>query len=223
MREWTDAQLRNAILAEAHRFGCELSNAQQQSLVHYCELLQRWNRAVRLVGRADSQTLVRVHLADSLALTGQLRAFTGDRVEAGKRRSLLDVGTGAGLPGIVVAIVCPELHASLCEVSSKRVSFLRTVIRSLGLDCPLLERDVSTLPPSQRRFDHVVSRAVFEPERWRRIASVVCAPRGVIWSMLTEKQRREGPRRLPPAAMEYNYQLADGRQRCLLREEPVPR
>jgi 16S rRNA (guanine527-N7)-methyltransferase len=220
MARFTDVQIREGVEAEAQRLGCAVTTTERNRLAEYCRLLQRWNRAVRLVGRADLRSLVEVHLADSLALCAELRRQTNEPLAGDTRLRLLDVGTGAGLPGIVIAIVCPALCVTLCEVSSKRVSFLRTVIHSLRLDCQILECDIGTLPAADRRFDHVVSRAVFPPERWTTIASRVCAPRGVIWSMLTERQRAELTRASPAAPIEFFYQLADGRQRCLRREEP---
>ncbi len=91
-------------------------------LLAYVELLERWNKAYNLTAVRDPEQMVSRHLLDSLAL---LPWLTGD--------SLLDIGSGAGLPGVPLAIARPDLEVTLLDSLGKRCRFLRQVRRELGL------------------------------------------------------------------------------------------
>jgi 16S rRNA (guanine527-N7)-methyltransferase len=91
-------------------------------LVHYLELLEKWNRTFNLTGLSNPEDMVTRHILDSLAV----RPFI-----AGER--LLDVGTGPGLPGIPLAVVDPGLRVTLLDSNGKKVRFLRHVVGELPL------------------------------------------------------------------------------------------
>ncbi len=101
----------------------ELSTAQKQKLIEYLELLHKWNRVYNLTAIQDPQDMVTKHLIDSLAVAPYL---TG----AGP---VLDVGTGAGLPGIPLAIYYPEIHFVLLDSNGKKTRFLQQVVATLAL------------------------------------------------------------------------------------------
>lgn len=96
----------------------------------YTSLLLRWNRTYNLTGARDESTMVREHLLDSLAAVPVLSA--GIRQE-GNQPLLVDVGSGAGFPGIVVGIVHPNWPIALVEPIGKKTAFLRQACAALGL------------------------------------------------------------------------------------------
>jgi 16S rRNA (guanine527-N7)-methyltransferase len=100
-----------------------LSDRQVQALLDYLDLLSRWNRAYNLTAVDQPDEMVDRHLLDSLSILPWLKA---DQV--------LDAGTGAGLPGVPLAIACPERVFVLVDANGKKVRFLRQVRRELGLD-----------------------------------------------------------------------------------------
>jgi len=99
-----------------------LSADQQQALIAYLALLARWNRAYNLTAVDDPTEMVARHLLDSLSIRPWL---VGQRI--------VDSGTGAGLPGIPLAIACPERQFTLIDSNGKKLRFLRQVRRELGL------------------------------------------------------------------------------------------
>jgi len=128
--------------------GLELTAAQSEQLLAYLDLLLKWNSAYNLTAvRAPVQMVTR-HLLDSLALAPHLR---GER--------LIDVGTGAGLPGIPLAILFPERSFSLLGSNGKKTRFLFQVKTALRLDSMQIHhaRVESFQPPE--RYDAVLSRA----------------------------------------------------------------
>ena len=99
-----------------------LSETQQDKLLHYLALLVKWNRAYNLTAIRDPREMIGKHLLDSLSV---VPFISGER--------LLDVGTGAGLPGIPLAIVYPEKRFELLDSNSKKTRFLTQVSGELGL------------------------------------------------------------------------------------------
>jgi 16S rRNA (guanine527-N7)-methyltransferase len=110
------------ILAEC-RIPCSKELAEQVG--EYLGLLEKWNRKVNLTGRLSSEEMVRLHFAES---------FLGAPLLEGERGPLLDVGTGAGFPGLALKLFRPELEVFLLEVRQKKAAFLAEVRRSLRLE-----------------------------------------------------------------------------------------
>jgi len=169
-------------------------------------LIQRWNRRKRIVGSREPGEIVGVHLADALALAGRLQKLD----PAGE--TLLDVGSGAGLPGLAVALLIPSLKTSLCEVSEKRVAFLHHARRVLEARFEILHEDVHKLAMRLDGFDHVVSRAVFEPPEWLEVGRRCVRPTGRIWCMVTDRQQEQ----YQIDGEQFHYSVTGGRKRILL-------
>ena len=99
-------------------------------LLSYLELIEHWTKTIDLVANASFEVLFERHISDSL-----IAAFLLIQEKALKKDGhVIDVGTGAGLPGIVFAILMPKLKVSLCEPRDKRVIFLKEAVRTLKLE-----------------------------------------------------------------------------------------
>ena len=107
----------------------ELNEAQAGQLLDYLELLQKWNRVYNLTAVRDPQEMLTHHLLDSLAAVRPLQRH----VEQNGARTLLDVGSGGGLPGVVFAICCPELQVSCVDTVGKKAAFIQQVASGLRL------------------------------------------------------------------------------------------
>lgn len=149
-------------------------------LARYAELLERWSARHSLVRFADRRELVERHLLDALAGASAL----GD---AGR---LLDVGSGAGLPGVPLLVVRPGWHGVLLEPRTKRWAFLRTVIRELGLAAEAVCSRYRELPPG-RRWDCITARALGGYEDLLEWARDVLSERGevVLWTTVDTEVR----------------------------------
>ncbi len=126
-----------------------LSSSALVKLGDYLQLLYRWNQTYNLTAVRDPQQMVEQHLLDSLSIADYL---TGERC--------IDVGTGAGLPGMVLAIALPGRQWTLLDTNGKKIRFLRQVLIELGIkDVELAHQRVERFTPAAP-FDTVVTRAV---------------------------------------------------------------
>jgi 16S rRNA (guanine527-N7)-methyltransferase len=146
----------------------------------------RWNRAYNLTRITEPEAMVRLHLFDSLAIRPYL---AGPRV--------LDIGSGAGLPGIPLAITTPDLAFTLIDSSAKRVRFLRQVKLELGLDnVEAVHARAETYRP-QEPFATVTARAVAAVGELAALAAPLCAGGGKL--LLMRGRRPQGEElALPP-------------------------
>jgi 16S rRNA (guanine527-N7)-methyltransferase len=112
----------------AHELGLALEPAQTRRLLDYLALLGKWAKVYNLTALREPGEMLTHHLLDSLAVIGPLRRQTG-----GVAGRLLDVGSGAGLPGVVIAICCPELQVDCLDAVAKKMAFVQQVAGSLAL------------------------------------------------------------------------------------------
>jgi 16S rRNA (guanine527-N7)-methyltransferase len=128
--------------------GFPVASAVQQKLIDFLALIGKWNRVYNLTAVRETEKMVSHHLLDSLAVAPHLG---GDTV--------LDVGSGAGLPGIPLALVHPERRVTLLEANHKKSAFLQQAVIELGLGNATVVRErVETFEPGHR-YDVVISRA----------------------------------------------------------------
>lgn len=147
--------------------GLVIPIAQQQKLLDYVALLHKWNKTYNLTAIRDPQQMVSHHLLDSLAITPYL--WSG---------RWLDVGCGAGLPGVVMAIVQPDWQLTLLDSNSKKTGFVQQAVIELGLknvrvQCARIEDFQAA-----EKFDGIVSRAFTELGDFLRVTHHLLAPTG---------------------------------------------
>ena len=142
----------------AKELGITLSDTQISQLVRYARLLQEWSQKMNLTAIKDDEGIVTKHFLDSLSAikTG----YVSGRV--------IDVGTGAGFPGLVLKIAMPEIKLTLLDSLNKRLTFLKAVCDDLGMDdvefIHARAEDFAMKPGYRAGFDTVVSRAVAKME-----------------------------------------------------------
>jgi 16S rRNA (guanine527-N7)-methyltransferase len=119
-----EAGLRSGVQA----LGLTLSDAQIQHLLDYAALIQKWNKVYNLTALRDPADMLTHHLLDSLTASAPLRRHT-----QGQPIKVLDVGSGGGLPGVVLAICMPELNVSCVDTVAKKAAFVQQVAVSLKL------------------------------------------------------------------------------------------
>ena len=136
----------------AAALGLALDEAAQTRLLAYLDLLAKWNRVYNLTALRDPAQMLTHHLLDSLAVVAPLSRHT-----QGRPARLLDVGSGGGLPGVVIAICCPEIAVTCVDAVAKKAAFVQQAAGALSLD-NLAGRHarVETL---HEPFDIIASRA----------------------------------------------------------------
>jgi 16S rRNA (guanine527-N7)-methyltransferase len=146
---------------------------QRRRLAAHLELIAKWNRVHNLTAVRETEQMVVLHVLDSLSLLPHL----------GPARTLLDVGSGPGFPGIPISIVRPELQVRLLDSSSKKCAFLEQARAELGLgNVGVVCERVETWKPVER-FDVVVSRAFADLSDFVVQAAHLVVPGGRLLAM----------------------------------------
>jgi len=164
-----------------------LANAPVDRLLAYLDLLQRWNATYNLTAVRDPQDMLRQHLADCLAVVSPL---SGRWVElsagsAGTEPAplrLLDVGSGGGLPGVVLALMRPQWQVVCVDTVGKKAAFIRQVAAELGLG-NLKGEHARVEALRCEPFDVITSRAFASLADFTRLSASLLAPRGVWMAM----------------------------------------
>lgn len=140
----------------AQDVGLELSKEQYEKFIVYMKLLQEWNEKINLTAIVDDEEIIKKHFIDSI------KAFKRDEFK--KANTLIDVGTGAGFPGLPIAIMRNEIKVTLLDSLNKRIKFLNTVISELKLDNVVTihsrAEDGARDKSLREKFDIATSRAV---------------------------------------------------------------
>ena len=140
----------------ANEAGLELTELEYEQFIKYMRLLQEWNEKINLTAITDDEEVIKKHFIDCI------KAFKSDAIKNAK--TIIDVGTGAGFPGLPIAIMNPNVKVTLLDSLNKRINYLNTVVRELGL------KNVTTIhsraedgarkPELREKFDVATSRAV---------------------------------------------------------------
>jgi len=160
------------ILAGAGELGLQLTGAQAERLSRFAQLLLRWSAIHNLTAITSPDEVLSVHLLDSLSILLPTEAICGDRCP-----SLLDVGSGGGLPGIPLAIARPSWRVTAADKVQKKVAFLTQVLVELQLsNFTAVHARVEDLPRSE--FDIIVARAFASLPDFIRVTANLLAPGG---------------------------------------------
>ncbi len=171
------SEIETQLMHDAEAMGLVLTRGQVVQLLSYLGLIQKWNKVYNLTAIRDQKEMITHHLLDSLAVIAPLRnrlaglAYKEDGAgddalgregAVGKARTpflyrLLDVGSGAGLPGVVIAICCPDIHVTCVDAVAKKVAFVQQVAAELTLsNLKAIHARVETL---SEKYDIITSRA----------------------------------------------------------------
>lgn len=172
--------LRPRLANGAQQLGIALTDAQCGQLLTLLAELQDWNSRFNLTGIRDPVDAVVKHLLDSLSIQRYLWG-----------RTIVDVGTGAGFPGLPLAVADPDRQFTLIEATAKKARFLEHAIARLGLaNVSVVNMRAEKYRPAVR-FDCVVARALGNLSEIVRVAGHLCAPRGKVLAMKGKSPQAE--------------------------------
>jgi 16S rRNA (guanine527-N7)-methyltransferase len=210
---WSAAQWAEAIEPVIHALGLDLSAVQRQQIVGYMQLLAHWNATFNLTAVRDAREMLSHHLADCLTVLGPLTRFLTGKPEA----RLLDVGSGGGLPGVVIAICCPGLSVTCVDTVGKKAAFIRQVAAELGL--PNLKAEHARVETLRGRYDLITSRAFASLADFIALTRTLLGEEGA-WMAMKGKQPDEELALLPKDINVFHVEQLNvpglGAQRCLV-------
>ena len=193
-------ELKLALAEGISALGLSMSEGVQEQLLDYMALIQKWNKVYNLTALRDPQEILTHHLLDSLSAIGPLMRQAASFDEA---FSFLDVGSGGGLPGVVIAICCPKVKVTCVDTVSKKAAFVQQVAASLKLvNLKGLHARVETLTGP---FDVIGSRAFASLPDFINWSSGALAPKG-IWMAMKGKLPVEEMAALPPTAQVFHVE-----------------
>ncbi len=152
--------------------GVQLDTRSRTQLLEYVALIVKWNRVYNLTSVRKPQDMLTRHILDSLVV---LPHINGPRV--------LDVGTGAGLPGLVLAIARPEWQVVLLDSSNKKLRFVRQCVTELRLDNATVEHVRIEDYRPEAMFDTIISRAFSSLDEMHKHCASICTDEGRILAM----------------------------------------
>jgi 16S rRNA (guanine527-N7)-methyltransferase len=157
-----------------------LDDRQVAQLLDYQDLIAKWTRVYNLTAVRDPAEMMTHHLLDSLAAVAPLSRWL-DRAGLGQGSRLLDVGSGAGLPGVVIAICCPAVAVTCVDTVAKKAAFIKQA--ALALKLPNLTGLHARVETIVRPFDVICSRAFASLPDFTQWSAGALAPQGVWMAM----------------------------------------
>ena len=182
----------------AEQLGLALTDLQVRQLLDYLQLIAKWNKVYNLTAVRDPDEMLVQHLFDSLSVVEPVRRHTG-----GKPIRLLDVGSGAGLPGVVIAICCPEIRVDCVDTVGKKAAFIQQAAAQLQLANlrGVHERVENLAGP----YDVICSRAFASLQDFVSWSGGALAEQGV-WLAMKGKRPDAELAELPPAAEVFHVE-----------------
>jgi 16S rRNA (guanine527-N7)-methyltransferase len=184
------------------------AEANVQQLATFLDLVVTWNQKLDLTAARDDDQLCDLFLADAAVIARAAEAKPGEH--------WVDVGSGAGAPGLPLALLLPHTRWTLVEPQQKRVAFLRTALGTLGCDHVRVERARSEALPDAG-FDVAISRATLSPEEWLTEGARLAHER--VWLLLASSEPPQHPGFEVVHDIRYEWPLtrAPRRALCLVR------
>jgi 16S rRNA (guanine527-N7)-methyltransferase len=200
------AKLGSLADAAAKALGTKLDENALAAVATWLARLETWNARMDLTAARSQDELVDLMLADALLLA--------PRMETGE--AIVDVGTGAGAPGLALALLRPDLRVTLVEPLGKRASFLRTVIGAVGRADVVIERARGEVIAKRAdRYDNAVSRATLPPEAWLDLGTRLTLRGGTVWVLLANDDPPSNPKATVEIDFAYVWPLTGARRRAL--------
>ncbi len=213
--------LRPALVTAAQQLKLPLSDAQIDQLLAYLGLIQKWNKVYNLTAVREPQAMLTQHLVDSLSLLPALL-----RHASGRSLRLMDVGSGGGLPGVVVAICAPQIDVTCVDAVAKKASFIKQVAAELGL--PNLHGEHARVEALKTApFDLITSRAFASLLDFTSLTRQHLKPgaeSGAIWLAMKGQHPADELAALPPDLDVFHVEQLQvpglDAQRCLIWIKP---
>jgi 16S rRNA (guanine527-N7)-methyltransferase len=213
---------RDVLTSGLQALGLQLSDEQVSLLLDYLALLQKWNKVYNLTAVRDPAEMMTHHLLDSLAAIGPLLGQTG-----GQPIKLLDVGSGGGLPGVVIAITCPQIQVSCVDTVGKKAAFIQQAAASLKLpNLRGVHARVEALKAEEGAgFDVICSRAFASLVDFTTWSSSALKP-GAVWMAMKGKHPADEIAALPASVSVFHVEqlVVPGldAERCIVWLRPSP-
>ena len=216
-----DTDHRSQLIAAAQTLGLELSAPQVDALLEYLGLIQKWTKVYNLTAVRDPSEMLTHHLIDSLAVIAPLRQQIAQMRADGQLGEgdvkLLDVGSGAGLPGVVIAICCPDIRVDCVDTVGKKAAFIQQVAATLKL--PNLRGIHARVESLTESFDVVSSRAFASLVDFTSWSAQALAGQGV-WMGMKGKHPADEIAALPASVTVFHVEplIVPGldAQRCIV-------
>jgi 16S rRNA (guanine527-N7)-methyltransferase len=215
-----DATLEAGLRQGITELGLDLSERQVRQLLDYLVLLQKWNRVYNLTAVRDPQQMVVQHLLDSLSMIQPLQRELLRR-NKGEGVRLLDVGSGGGLPGVVIAVCCPDIRVTCVDAVAKKAAFVRQVAASLAL--VNLHAEHARVESLGGAFDIICARAFASLPDFVQWTSALLG-KGGCWLAMKGQHPDVEMAALPPTVSVFHVEqlVVPGldAQRCIVWMEP---
>jgi 16S rRNA (guanine527-N7)-methyltransferase len=217
----SDVALRQTLDQGLIALKLSLTDVQREQLIAYLLLIQKWTQVYNLTAVRDPTEMLTHHLLDSLAVVSPLlRQFEAIQMKRAGLR-LLDVGSGAGLPGIVIAICCPDITVHCVDTVAKKAAFIQQVAVSLKL--PNLSGIHNRVEKLIDTYHVVSSRAFASLENFTQWSKQALAEQGV-WMAMKGKHPAEEVAALSPTVQVFHVEQLDvpglGAERCIVWMRP---
>jgi 16S rRNA (guanine527-N7)-methyltransferase len=217
------SRMEGQLEALAPRLGLSLTATERQKLLAYMALIQRWTKVYNLTAVRNTGEMFTHHLLDCLAVVVPMRRGSG--VAGQESLRLLDVGSGAGLPGVILAMLNPAWQVTCVDAVAKKAAFIRQAAAELGL--PNLEgvhgRVEGTDTFRKPQFDLITSRAFASIQDFTTLTRSLLAPQGQ-WAAMKANLSTEERAQLPADVDMFHVEQLDvpelNEKRCLVWLRP---